>query len=81
MNAGAMPSCVVSKIEDAAAGYMVCDTLWCARDELLTAGDDYCVKMWELRRPRSPVASYMGHTSSAPRSHRFFRRASSFEDF
>eukprot|EP00913_Durusdinium_trenchii_P033470 g31335.t1 len=46
INAGSMPSCVISKIPDAAAGYTVSDALWCGEDEILSAGDDYCVKMW-----------------------------------
>eukprot|EP00435_Cladocopium_sp_Y103_P034102 s1640_g8.t1 len=37
INAGSMPSCVVSTIQDAAAGYTVCDALWCG-DDLLSAG-------------------------------------------
>lgn len=64
INAGSMPSCVISKIPDAAAGYTVSDALWCGEDEILSAGDDYCVKMWDTKRSGSaPLASYMGHTS------------------
>jgi len=63
INAGSMPSCVVSTIQDAAAGYTVCDALWCG-DDLLSAGDDYCIKMWDARKSGlAPLASYMGHTS------------------
>ena len=61
-----MPSCVVSKIQDAAAGYTVCDALWCGDggNDLLSAGDDYCIKMWDSRKSGAgPLASYMGHTS------------------
>ena len=66
INAGSMPSCLVSKIEDAAAGYAVCDAAWCGSDDLLSAGDDYCIKMWDARKSGAsgaPLASYMGHTS------------------
>jgi WD40 repeat protein len=63
INAGSMPSCVVSTIQDGAAGYTVCDALWCG-DDLLSAGDDYCIKMWDARKSGlAPLASYMGHTS------------------
>lgn len=64
INAGSMPSCLVSEIEDAAAGYTVCQAIWSGKDELLSAGDDYCVKRWDIRNQRDPpLASYMGHTS------------------
>lgn len=64
INAGSLPSCLVSDIEDAAAGYTVCQALWCGKDELLSAGDDFCVKRWDIRNQRDPpLASYMGHTS------------------
>ncbi|CAK9030007.1 Uncharacterized WD repeat-containing protein alr3466 [Durusdinium trenchii] len=64
INAGELPACLVSDIEDAAAGYTVCHAVWCGEDELLSAGDDYCVKRWDVRKPRDPpLASYMGHTS------------------
>ena len=64
INAGSMPSCMISTIEDAAAGYTVHDALWCGDDEILSGGDDYAVKMWDIKRPQNaPLASYMGHTS------------------
>lgn len=62
--AGDMPDCLVSTIEDAAAGYVVYQALWCGDNEILSAGDDYCVKRWDIRMPANPpVASYMGHVS------------------
>mmetsp|Transcript_41210 Transcript_41210/g.95770 ORF Transcript_41210/g.95770 Transcript_41210/m.95770 type:complete len:509 (+) Transcript_41210:60-1586(+) len=64
INSGAWPSCQVADFEDAAAGYTVCDAVWCGQDEILTAGDDYCVKRWDIREQREPpLGSYMGHTS------------------
>lgn len=63
-NAGMWPSCQICDIEDAAAGYTVCQALFCGREEVLSAGDDYCVKRWDIRNQREPpLASYMGHTS------------------
>ncbi|CAE7262464.1 unnamed protein product [Symbiodinium natans] len=63
-NTSSMASCVTAEIPDAAAGYTVCDAAWCSESELLTAGDDYCIKRWDIRRPNDlPLARYMGHTS------------------
>lgn len=79
INAGSMPSCLVSKIEDAAAGYTVCDAAWCGSDDLLSAGDDYCIKMWDARKSGAsgaPLASYMGHTSCVRSLPRF-----AYQDF
>ncbi|CAJ1456481.1 unnamed protein product [Effrenium voratum] len=64
INAGSWPSCQVSDIEDAAAGYTVCHAIWCGHNQILSAGDDYCVKRWDIRNQRDPpLDSYMGHTS------------------
>ena len=64
MNTSSMASCVMAEIPDAAAGYTVCDAVWCGESQLLSAGDDYCIKRWDLRkRIEMPLARYMGHTS------------------
>lgn len=63
-NTSSMASCVMAEIPDAAAGYAVYDAVWCGDTELLTAGDDFCIKRWDIRRPNDlPMARYMGHTS------------------
>eukprot|EP00931_Biecheleriopsis_adriatica_P029732 TRINITY_DN17602_c0_g2_i1.p1 TRINITY_DN17602_c0_g2~~TRINITY_DN17602_c0_g2_i1.p1 ORF type:complete len:497 (+),score=123.60 TRINITY_DN17602_c0_g2_i1:52-1542(+) len=66
MDAGtaALSDAIVCKIEDAAAGYTVCHALWCSEYEILSAGDDYGIKRWDIRMSTAPpVESYMGHTS------------------
>ena len=64
LNTSSMASCVMAEFPDAAAGYTVCDAVWCNESELLSGGDDFCVKRWDVRRPKDlPVARYMGHTS------------------
>ena len=56
-NTSSMASCVMAEIPDAAAGYAVYDAVWCGDTELLTAGDDFCIKRWDIRRPNDlPMA-------------------------
>jgi len=64
LNNASTASCVICKLEDAAAAYAVCDALWCGQYEILTGGDDFCVKRWDIRKPgAAPLSRYMGHTS------------------
>jgi WD40 repeat protein len=54
----------IATIEDAAASERVNSALWCKEHEILAAGDDFCIKRWDMRKPTAPpVASYLGHTS------------------
>eukprot|EP00933_Yihiella_yeosuensis_P050998 TRINITY_DN48822_c0_g1_i1.p1 TRINITY_DN48822_c0_g1~~TRINITY_DN48822_c0_g1_i1.p1 ORF type:complete len:576 (+),score=93.95 TRINITY_DN48822_c0_g1_i1:84-1811(+) len=51
-------------LEDAAAGYAVNKAIWYNDHEVITCGDDYCIKRWDIRMPTNPpVESYLGHTS------------------
>jgi len=58
----------VNKIEDAAATGVVFCCKWRPQNEneLLSSGDDYCVKRWDLRKTLSngPVTNFFGHTSN-----------------
>jgi len=51
-------------IEDAAASGPVNEALWRGESEIVSCGDDYCIKRWDVRQSgKGPVASYFGHTS------------------
>lgn len=51
-------------IEDAAASGTVYQALWRGSHEILSCGDDYCIKRWDLRKTENgPLQSYFGHTS------------------
>lgn len=51
-------------IEDAAVEGAVYKVLWRGANELLSCGDDYCIKRWDVRSTKfGPVASYLGHSS------------------
>lgn len=51
-------------IEDAAAAGSVFRALWRKEFEILSCGDDYCIKRWDIRSVRDgPVGSYFGHTA------------------
>lgn len=55
---------MVVEIEDAAASEKVFRALWRNEREIVSCGDDYCVKRWDLRNLRDgPVCSYFGHVS------------------
>lgn len=52
-------------IEDAAASGVVYQALWRGEHEIISCGDDYCIKRWDVRRlVDGPVTSYFGHTSA-----------------
>jgi len=54
----------VIKIEDAAAGYAVNRAMWRAEHEVITCGDDYCMKRWDLRKfEDGPIMCFLGHTN------------------
>lgn len=51
-------------IEDAAAMGPVHQAMWRDEGEIMTCGDDYCCKRWDLRNiDKGPVECYFGHTS------------------
>ena len=51
-------------IADAAAGGVCFGALWRLDKEVVTCGDDYCVKKWDLRSLKNgPIENYLGHTS------------------
>jgi WD40 repeat protein len=58
----------VSKIDDAAATGVVFCCQWrpMNENEILSSGDDYCVKRWDLRKMGStgPITNFFGHTSN-----------------
>lgn len=51
-------------IEDASVEGAVYKVLWRGSFELLSCGDDYCIKRWDIRKTKGgPTASYLGHSS------------------
>lgn len=61
-------SCV-AKIDDAAATGVVFSCQWrpMHEHEVLSSGDDYCVKRWDLRKvdiSSGPTTNFFGHTSN-----------------
>lgn len=55
----------MAKIEDAATGETVCKALWRGDFEVLSCGNDYCAKRWDVRKLGSgPITSYFGHTAA-----------------
>lgn len=51
-------------IEDAAAGEVVHGALWRGDKEIVSCGDDFCVKKWDIRKLKNgPIENYFGHTS------------------
>ena len=51
-------------VEDAAAAGVCYQALWKGEYELLSCGDDYCMKKWDIRALKSgTVENYFGHTS------------------
>jgi WD40 repeat protein len=51
-------------IEDAAASGVPYSVLWRGDRELVSCGDDYCVKRWDIRNlKQGTVENYLGHTS------------------
>jgi WD40 repeat protein len=60
--------CFLSKtIEDAAATGMCFGVQFVADDLLLSCGDDYCVKLWDLNKLDDSKINYFGHTSDIKR--------------
>jgi len=54
----------IQTVEDAAASGVVYKALWRGEHEILSCGDDYCVKKWDLRNMKlGAVENYFGHTS------------------
>jgi len=59
------PTYRVATLEDAAAGYAVSKALWLEDREVMTCGDDFCIKRWDLRMPTDPpIACYLGLTTN-----------------
>mmetsp|Transcript_98445 Transcript_98445/g.175335 ORF Transcript_98445/g.175335 Transcript_98445/m.175335 type:complete len:337 (+) Transcript_98445:533-1543(+) len=52
-----------ARIEDAAASGTVYQALWWTDQKLISCGDDYCVKSWDIRKPDGPFWSFFGHSS------------------
>mmetsp|Transcript_81340 Transcript_81340/g.226499 ORF Transcript_81340/g.226499 Transcript_81340/m.226499 type:complete len:518 (-) Transcript_81340:138-1691(-) len=51
-------------IDDAAASGRVFKALWRKEHEIISGGEDYCMKRWDIRKVRDgPISSYFGHTS------------------
>lgn len=60
----AMKDFAAITIEDASSSETVNSVLWCKEHEVICAGDDFCIKRYDVRKAKGPpVASYMGHTS------------------
>lgn len=54
----------VVKIEECAAAGCVYHAVW-RQDDILSSGDDYCIKRWDLRRTtEGPIMSYFGHSAA-----------------
>eukprot|EP00397_Hematodinium_sp_SG-2012_P007006 GEMP01007046.1.p1 GENE.GEMP01007046.1~~GEMP01007046.1.p1 ORF type:complete len:525 (+),score=108.91 GEMP01007046.1:134-1708(+) len=54
----------VITIEDAAATGICYKALWRGEYEILSGGDDYCIKRWDIRNVSDgPITNYFGHTS------------------
>jgi len=52
-------------IEDAATSGTVYKALFRGQHEVITCGDDYCIKRFDIRQPGGTLkASYLGHTST-----------------
>lgn len=52
-------------IEDAATTGTVLQALWRGDTEIISCGDDYCIKRWDVRSlDEGPVSSFFGHTST-----------------
>jgi len=52
-----------AKIEDAAASGTVYQALWWTQHKVVSCGDDYCMKSWDIRKPDAPISSFFGHSS------------------
>jgi len=58
----------ILEIEDAAATGVVYTAMWRKEYEILSGGDDYCVKRWDIRNTSDgPLTNYFGHTSAVRR--------------
>merc|ERR1712232_168734 len=53
----------VSTIEEVHAAGNVCQALWRSSTEILSCGDDCCIKRWDIRKTNEPISNYLGHTS------------------
>lgn len=52
-------------IEDAAATGVVYDCLWRGEYEIISCGDDFCIKRWDIRKiGGGSITNYFGHTST-----------------
>lgn len=52
------------EVPDAAAGGTIFKALWRGENEVISCGDDYCIKRWDLRKlADGAIASFFGHTS------------------
>merc|ERR1719506_863300 len=56
-------------IEDAAATVMCSGVQFVADDMLLSCGDDYCSKLWDLNKLEDSKINFFGHTSDIKRMH------------
>lgn len=53
------------EVDDAAASGPVCEALWRGTTEIMSCGDDYCIKRWDVRYVgRGPLSSFFGHSSA-----------------
>lgn len=51
-------------IADAAASGSVFQALWRGSREIISCGDDYCIKRWDVRKPDAgPISCYFGHST------------------
>lgn len=51
-------------IEEAAAAGSVAQALWRDQNRILSCGEDYCIKLWDIRNIKhGPIVQYLGHTS------------------
>lgn len=55
----------VITIDDAAATGICYQALWSGENHIVSCGDDYCIKRWDIRNIKEgPITNYFGHTSA-----------------
>eukprot|EP00746_Dinoflagellata_sp_MGD_P078736 gnl/MRDRNA2_/MRDRNA2_31463_c0_seq1.p1 gnl/MRDRNA2_/MRDRNA2_31463_c0~~gnl/MRDRNA2_/MRDRNA2_31463_c0_seq1.p1 ORF type:complete len:582 (+),score=130.65 gnl/MRDRNA2_/MRDRNA2_31463_c0_seq1:84-1748(+) len=55
----------MAKIDDAAATGVVYDCRWRGEHEIISCGDDFCIKRWDIRKlGEGSITNYFGHTST-----------------